>query len=296
MIGSAPSPLSIPVLDVAATKCPNCGTVISEALRNCPTCTTDCGAPNVRECSSDSEQTGLRARFAAAAADAAARKTDPEFALFVEAAKARSGVVVAVPAQLARRLVEDPTALYAGYEALVGVARKPASPEFDRERMSVSGIMFGSYGAHIVYGTLSLSTRGLPTYGTVFLRLRDIAIRSRVSFLDENTYSFIRSYGITPGTPIPPGHRAFWENRHELAGVKHGHEAFSGQSPSDWEKMLVVSDGANRSNDRFIEAHIFDGFDSNAIESISSVAPAAFRSRADRVDAEIALEAWSRRI
>ncbi len=65
-----------------------------------------------------------------------------------------------------------------------------------------------------------------------------------------------------------------------------------GQTRKNWQEILVVSDGKDRKNDSFVEAHIYEGFDRNAIESV--VVPSDKKlSRGDKLDSEIALGKFS---
>ena len=66
-----------------------------------------------------------------------------------------------------------------------------------------------------------------------------------------------------------------------------------GQTKSDWQVLLVQSDGQNRENDDFIEAHIFEGFDINAIESMVELTGAKL-SREERMDIDIAIYKFNR--
>ena len=62
----------------------------------------------------------------------------------------------------------------------------------------------------------------------------------------------------------------------------------TGQTESDWQAILIHSDGQNRENDDFVEAHIYEGFDSNAIESLIAI-PGKKLRKEDALDLEIAI-------
>jgi len=103
-----------------------------------------------------------------------------------------SHVVVAMPTLNARLLLSDRHTIYQNYETLVASGGRVAAPlPNDVERASVGALLFGSTASAIRYGVLSLDGFGLPTYGTVFFKLRDVAIQGRVSFLEMNSYQFV---------------------------------------------------------------------------------------------------------
>ncbi len=246
--------------------CPVCGAAAIESLRNCPACQHDLGFPNVRAAESLDEVVALKARFAEASDVASRRGIDPEFADFVTAVDSDSHVVVAVPAFYAREFLSNPRTIYTNYESLVGAGvRTPASFQDDSHRQTVSAKLFGSYAPEIRYGVLSLNGVGLKSYGRVFLRLRNVAIEKRVSFLAQNSYDFVKNT-LTNGT-LPCGFRCAWNNRAQLAAAKVQPKLESAGNVSRWAEQLLTTT-ENREEDDFIEAHIYGGFNADAVESV----------------------------
>ena len=173
-------PTNVPAIET----CAKCGVPSNEALRHCHSCSFDLGPPNVRACRSSKETEALQARYERERQSAYNRGCLAEFDGFVKMVMERSSVVVAMPAKVALQLVSDEGQLYANYEQLVrGGSRSPATFENESHRLAVVGSLFGSYGEKLRYGVLSLSEKGLPTYGEVFCRLKPVAIDARVSFL-----------------------------------------------------------------------------------------------------------------
>ena len=270
-------------------KCSVCGATFSATMRHCPTCKTDAGAPNVRRCRTDENLKVLLVRFEDSRMRVSGRGYSKEFNDLEAVTKEKSGVVVSMPAGVARKLFEDPNSLYANYENLVGAnIRMPADSDNDQHRCAVGGLLFGSYANCIVYGTLSLTEEGLPTYGDVYCRLRSVTIDMRTSFLEANSYRFVRDHRIVPGDKLPTGHMACWRHRHSLVLAKLADSLSTGQTESDWQAILIHSDGQNRENDDFVEAHIYEGFDSNAIESLIAI-PGKKLRKEDALDLEIAI-------
>ena len=224
----------------------------------------------MREFGSPESRKALSRR--AAEAEKAARQAKKqwqELQNLSDAIQHRSVVVVTMPAATAREMATDPRLIYENVETLVGAGvRRPPSLQDDKHRAAVVGILFGTYGGQVVYGILSLTGDGLPTYGDVACRLRSIAIDDRTTFLESNSYRFVEQQGLRPGEPVPPGYVAVWDNRRDLVVAKLGKSLPWGNCISDWQRLLVRTDGKNRSKDEFIEAHIFESFDIAAIEAM----------------------------
>ncbi len=243
-------------------KCPECGAQLEDSKRHCPTCKYDAGAPNVRESRSAENIKALYARVSNARERASARGCSNEFNDFESKIKNESGVVVCMPATIARSLLEDPKFIYTNYDQLVNAgARKVARREDDRKRCMVTGLLFGSYAKKIIYGALSLTNEGVPTYGDIYCRLRSVTIKKRTSFLEDNSFMFVDKHQLNVGENQSSGYCACWEERHALALAKLSDLLKKGQTDTDWQTILIQSDGRNRKNDDFIEAHIYDNFD-----------------------------------
>lgn len=280
--------MASPVLSSQDT-CSVCGAPLSATLRHCPTCKADAGAPNVRRCRTDENLNALAARFDASRARVSTIGCLKEFGDLEAMVKGKSGVVVSMPAGVARSLLEDPNFLYTNREQLVGAnARKPAGPDNDRHRCAVGALLFGSYAGRIVYGALSLTEKGLPTYGDIHCRLRSVTIDKRTSFLETNSYRFVRDHSIAPRDKLPVGYTACWRQRHKLVLAKLADRLSTGQNESDWQAILIQSDGQNRENDDFVEAHIYEGFDINAIESLVAVTGKKL-NRTEKLDVDLAI-------
>lgn len=275
-------------------RCPECGAEISSAVWRCPTCQADIGAPNVRECNTPREKEELQKRLKQALSNADNRGHGKEFRAFLKELRENSGVVVAMPPASALLLARDPRNIYANYELLVsGGMRTPASVEPDRIRAQVGGALFGSYAREIRYGALSLTSEGIATYGVVFARLRAVAIKKRVTFTECNSYTFVNNCYITPDEQVAPGRRAVWGNRAVLAAAKLEPSISKGQATSDWQRILVLTDGKDRRKDDFVEAHIFGAFDINAVESMT-LSTTHKPSREDAMDGKRAVAVFSK--
>jgi hypothetical protein len=269
--------------------CPRCGSPMSESLRYCAGCRYDLGAPNLRLANLDRERAALDARVAAARQAAITNGCLVEFDTFAKELEQRSAVVISVPALVLRMIVSDTRMIYVNIEKLIAAGvRVPPTFADDSHRRLVAGALFGSFGEAIAYGALSLTTEGVPTYGDMFCRLRTIAVEDRVSFLEENSYSFVK-HRLSPNGGLPFGYRSGWKNRHLLALAKLAPKLRPGSTVDDWQKLLVSSDGVNRAKDDFVEAHVYDGFNVFSIDDLVPI-PGKKLSRDAQLDVRIVME------
>jgi len=275
-------------------RCDHCASVVSSAIRHCPSCATDLGFPNVRHVLALTERNALKTRRDAASSEAVARGVAPEFDALEAAVLAGSHVVVTMPADVARKIFSNPLELYTGYESLVEAGARVASPSLnDRHRTSVSAMLFGSYAKEIRYGVLSLNGFGPESYGHIHCQLRDVAVRDRATFLERNSYHFVDEHKLTPDKELPSGFQAAWENRHHLVSTKLGRKLRRGDHLPDFAGYLVVSNPADRSTEEFVEAHINGMFDRNSVEKC--LGPRTKPTQREiRVDVMIALERFAK--
>jgi hypothetical protein len=263
-------------------KCPKCGAPDGKTLRLCPACGEDLGFPNVRAALEPIEVEALSDRFEAARDSAEDRGLRDEFSGLIKEVRTSSRVVVAMPLLYARNFLTDRRQLYRNYEELVGTGHRVPSPAVnDVERHAASGKLFGAYASEIRYGVLSLDGTSLPNYGHVFVKLRDIAIKERVSFLHENSYLFLDQMGVTVRGEIPVGFRCGWDNRTHLVAAKMEPILQAGSGSKDWARQLVQA-GTKRSEDKCVEAHIYGSFNRDSVESVAFAGPG--ENRRDKAD------------
>lgn len=273
--------------DSSTTNCKFCDAATPMALRNCSSCNRDLGVPNVRICATDEERSAIDNRKVDAQEHLSQKNREAIGAAFANHVNDHARVVVAVPATVARNLLQNTTSLYTNYEKLTAAgARKPAPIDDDKQRQTVGSAMFGTYAHQIIYGALSSNGVGVRSYGPISFTLKNRMIDWRTSLLEKNSYLIYASH--KDAAPFPPaGLRAPWNRRADLALVKH-FKALTDQMTESEFPSLLLSQGNDRSDDQFIEAHIYGSFDSQAIESIE--ADLGGLNRTERLDAKIVLE------
>lgn len=275
-----------------AESCPECQATLVGFPRTCAACGQDLGFPNVRLALRKDEIDALERRFEGARLLAGKKGVQREFEALALYAQSESQVVIAMSATTAIGVLDSDKSNYTNYDALVSSgARSTADYPEDAKRLMVSGSLFGTHGADIIYGALSLDGRGLPTYGDVYVTLKAVAIERRASFLQSNSYDFFDKFG---NDSRPFGYRADWSRRGKLAAIKLMEEGqiLPGQGEEEWAQLVLKSDGKNRNRDEFIEGHIYGPFNSYSIESLR---PADEQQKHNRSLVDVAVKLFAER-
>lgn len=255
-----------------ADPCPNadCEEEVQLNEEKCPSCGCFAGYPNVRQALAERDVLLQRARLARVAA---ATRNATDAVLRLEGVAQAVRAVVNMQAALVLTLLTDGKSRYTDYasQSQAGT-RRPAPPRHDAQRQAVEGRLFGTPGAAIVYAALSPDLRGLTSYGPVTVRLKTSAVAPRASLLGENSYGFDQRH---PGPgPLPHGHRATWGDRGALAVAKLADGLAQATSTEDIAAMLLFSEG-DRATDRFIEVHLWGGFNGNSVDGLGLPAQTA---------------------
>jgi hypothetical protein len=180
----------------------------------------------------------------------------------------RSRAVINVELGFLYEFISNDKLLYSNYDLSVGSkTRKPAPEKHDRHRRTVEAILFGHYAPEIRYAALSLNGSGPKYHDSYAIKLREVAIIDRATLLEDNSYHFVATHNIQAGDDIPHGYTSVWTDRHKLAVAKLWDQISAGTLEQEHPKILLFSEG-KRDTDRFIEVHIYGGFDNKAIESV----------------------------
>lgn len=247
--------------------CKICYSEVPDTWEKCPTCGAPAGPPNVRAAESVEARRALDERYQKALDRAQVNGSLSMLEKFDESVRQSSAVINVNHLSLIDMIL-SPNALYGNYNKLCeGQARKPAALDDDRERRGVEAIFFGGYAQEIRYAALSLDDSGLKSYGPYAMKLREVAISSRATVLEDNSYSFALKHGLKPGNGPPPGYIASWESRHKLAVAKLAERISAATDEADFARLLLFSEG-DRATDEFIEVHIYGTFDRKALESV----------------------------
>lgn len=245
--------------------CPYCGTENLLINKDCSTCGTSLGFPNVNECSQQEELKALNKRYKKKIGTARDKEHQDQVAEFEEELK-KSLAVINVDLDYLHSLIVRGAA-YSNYQLLTfGEARDFARPEADKERLGVEGTIFGSYGRNIRYAALSLDGSDLKSYGDFTIILADKAVRLRATLLEENSYNFVKRHKILAGDKIPKGYRAVWKDRFKLAVAKLAEKALFTKK-ENYATVVLESTG-DRKEDDFIEVHIYGKISKESLQAV----------------------------
>ena len=202
-------------------KCPQCGHDVRDHERNCPVCQRDCGYPNVRAAERPEEVRALEERLRSAEAAAAARGCESVLVEFRNAARSSLAVLCQSLSKV-MKLVSSDNELYASFYQLVGLgARRPEDTEIEMQRLLADDILFPYYREEIRFAALSLDGQGVVRFGECSLVLTEETIRDRTTVFEENSLYFCSRRGLgVRAHSVPPGFRASWSRREQLAAAK----------------------------------------------------------------------------
>jgi hypothetical protein len=238
-------------------KCPKCGEDVRDHERNCPVCNHDCGYPNVRAAERPEEIRALEERLRMAEAAAASRGCSSVLADF-RGAVGSSEAVLCRNLSTVMSLISKDDELYASFYQLVGMgARRPAETPVERQRALADDILFPYYRDQIRFAALSLNGRGVPHFGDCSLVLKELPIQDRATVFEENSLYFCieRDLGLKRHTS-PPGYRARWSHRDELAAAKLESALQPGTQAVGFAGIIMKPVAKSGEAD-FIEVHIY---------------------------------------
>jgi hypothetical protein len=260
-------------------RCPNCGEDVRDHERNCPVCAHDCGYPNVRAAERPEEIRALEERLRIAEAAAASRGCIFVLADFRRAVRS-SEAVLCRNLSTVMSLISKDDELYASFYELVGMgAKRPAETPVELQRALADDILFPHYRDKIRFAALSLNGRGVPHYGDCSLVLKELPIQDRATAFEENSLYFCmkRDLGLKRYT-LPPGYRARWSRRDELAAAKL-ESALQPGTQADGFAEIIMKPAARSEEADFIEVHIYGPLHRRNIARLTARRP---RNQADK--------------
>lgn len=242
-------------------------------------CDHDCGYPNVRAAERPEEIRALEERLRIAEATAASRGCGPVLADFRRAVRS-SEAVLCRNVSTVMSLISSDDELYASFYQLVGMgARRPAETPVEIQRTLADDMLFPHYQDEIRFAALSLNGRGVPHYGDCSLVLKELPIQDRATVFEENSlyFSMKRDLGLNRYT-LPPGYRARWSRRDELAAAKLESALQPGTQADDFAEVIMKPAAKSEDAD-FIEVHIYGPLHRRNIARLTARRP---RNKADK--------------
>lgn len=264
----------------APALCPECDTEIPYAARACVGCGLDIGFPNARAADREDEVEALRERVRYAQLAAKERGCANELEAFGTAVSESQAVMSRSIAALDGFVCNHQGAMATYYKMVRAEIRIPEDNEYDANRARVDGTI-NPHGVHemIQCAALSLDGKGVRWYGDYAVTFRDKMIAARSTVFEENPFLFCDKHPIPSTGAVPPGYRATWARRSELAMAKLHPRIRAGMTTVDFPAILVEQ-GAKSADSDFIEVHIYGQIHPRAVERVIGPKPG---NAADRV-------------
>jgi hypothetical protein len=249
--------------------CDKCGQPVQESLCRCHSCGNDIGFPNVRAANSTEEQAALSERVRGAYGRASERGCADQLREFHSHA-ARSSAVVAMSARKARNLLSDASELHASYHKRLSAGTTlPKANRFDQIREATDAKLFPNYFREMTFAALALDGRGSCYYGSVSLEIKAIAIDARATVFESNSLLFMDH--LPQSDPIPPGKRAGWDRRHDLAVAKLEPRIDVLSSIAAYPQLLLSQNPSDDAD--FVEVHIYGSLHRSAVARVAMADP-----------------------
>lgn len=226
-------------------------------LISCVYCGSDLGAPNVNEISTDTELGNLANRYHSAKQYCNSTGNTSALFSFENFFNKNCQAVINMSFSTLKSWILGSGYYKSYYRSVEENLRLIANPADDKKRGKIDSNFFGFYHRDIIFAALSLNSIGLNSYGDCVVILNEDSIKLRTSTLEENTYDFIKTHKLDLETIfIPPGYRSIWNDKLKLAVSKCFSKIVQTSSEEDFVKFVLFSNG-NRSEDKFIELHIY---------------------------------------
>ena len=252
--------------------CPHCSSAILAHEERCHVCGTDVGFPNVRAAQTPTEQAALASRLNEARTSANARGILAILDDFGGTVKSSRAVLARTLGDL-QSFVMSENRLYTSFHSQVrSGSRLPEDNQWDKGRNSAENAIHPIYAEKINYAALSLNGIGVLGWGDYSIVLKEMHTANRTSVFEENTFLFCERYRVIAGHPAPPGFRATWDRRHELAMAKLVAKLDRTTEPEQYPSVLL-SQGTSKADADFIECHVYGPLHRTSIERVIGPRP-----------------------
>ncbi len=247
-------------MELTKITCNSCGAVNNRNAIVCVACGESLGPVNVNLLSDEYFQDGLKLSYSNVQAAVTAAGKSGWVQDFEEEVNMNSKAVINMDGRFLHKLMTE-NEDYLPYQRAVEQSKRfVADFENDLKRCVVETAFYGFTGRNLVYAALSLNENGLRSYGDVSVVLKTAMIERRTTVFEKNSYPLfdeLTDAGWKAGTTMPTGHCGTWNERSIVSVVKHGREIAGKKNAPDFAGLILRSD-KKKSNDEFIELHIFN--------------------------------------
>ncbi len=257
-------------MNLSPLLCPNCGELNQRNANICEYCSHSMGFVNVNIYSDAYFRDGLDDRYQSEVVAATTIGELDELTAFEQAINNQGLAIINMDIDLLHILVNDKQDYLPYRTAVEQGKRGKATFLNDKDRCVVETAFYGIDGGKIVYAALSLDDNGLLNYGKTTVILKTKSIAQRTTVFERNTFYLFDDFmasGWKVLGPIPSGHSGIWEDRSKVTVCKHG-VAYIASNPKPDLATFVLKTGTDRSDDEFIEFHIFNKLNRLAFEKI----------------------------
>ena len=109
-------------------------------------------------------------------------------------------------------------------------------------------------------------------YGPYSIVLLEISIEDRASVFEENPFLFNKRHNVIAGTSPPPGYRAPWRQRADVAVAKLHGKLTAGMTAPDFTNILMEQ-RRDQADCDFVEVHVFGPINRAGIAKVSGPKP-----------------------
>ena len=247
--------------------CNDCGHPVPLAWQTCPHCARPQLFPNVRLANQQQEREKLKKRYQDAITDAAERCCTEKLTAF-EAACSSSKAVFRCELFRLQAEIASGTDLYKPFRDIERLRlryEKPAGHDWPKLRIQAERELLGNdqHLGNVHYACLSLNGEGIISYGNVTVVLSEAMIAHRASCIEGNSASLFEKQG-----GLSKILRSTWTDRGKLCTAKVAAVIRSATAEEDFPG-LVIHNGANSSEDDFVEVIIFDTMTALTFENVT---------------------------
>lgn len=257
-------------LPFAATRCDQCGNL-------------DVVYPNIRYADDPAEVRALEKRVGLAREAAEKTGSSDRLSAFQDSVASSNAVLGIKVGALYGIVNRENQTIVSYYKSVRGAgSRIPENNKWDMTRESNDARVSPHYFPELNFAALSLTDDGVGWYGGCNIVLKEEMIRIRTSVFEENPFNFLKRFPPQPDEMTPPGYRACWDRRSELAVAKL-HDKINPETDDEEFPNILLERDTERGDTDFIEVHIHGPLAPAAFARVSAQVP---------VDDEEEILAW----
>ena len=274
------SGIPVPVL-IMPTKCPDCSYEYPADSAHCLACgrpaPRKAGFPNVVLANRADERRELNNRYIMAMEEAEKEGTRDILSAFIRSVVEDGRLVTACGFPKFRQTFEREDGVFPIFQRMLeaGLIFVGDDP-MNRLRLPAEEATLPRFSRDITFAALSIENRGISHYGNFLIVWNPERVDHRATLFVANCVTWRLQRGMAMDQPAPPGFRARWQDRGQLAAQKCRAEISPMTTDAEFS-CILLRDSANPGDgfDVFIEGHIWGPLSRGSVSRV-------IRSRRDR--------------